>query len=299
MADEDRGGPGYLGATPAQGIDIEDLEPGSTHPEVEAIVTDEGSPAGFFEPTPPPLPEPLEGTPAFDGWVEADDFAGDGPFPVDVETAPPMGNAFAAAGPYIPRVDGRPSVASAFARSGDGIGVPGPTAALEPEAPPSPPELRLKRRRKPPVEAPGRSIPRRYPKLRGLLSNPTLVPEGSDPLPEPVPPPVPGTFIPNPPPPPPKAEPTDLDGMLALMADGLFIREGDDGATEIRVTLRDEFFAGTELRIELEDGRIKATLVPPSRDVYWQLGGEAHQLRDRLEQRGLRVAELRVLEPTA
>ena len=81
------------------------------------------------------------------------------------------------------------------------------------------------------------------------------------------------------------------------MADGLFMGSGPEGATEIRITLKDELFEGTELRISLDDGKIAATLVPPSREVYWQLGGEAHRLRDRLEERGLRVSELKVLEP--
>ena len=85
--------------------------------------------------------------------------------------------------------------------------------------------------------------------------------------------------------------------MLALMADGLLVGEGDDGSTEIRVTLRDEFFAVTELRISIQEGRISAVLVPPNRQVYWQLGGEADQLRNRLESRGLRVSELSVQEP--
>lgn len=167
---------------------------------------------------------------------------------------------------------------------------------------PRPPVDRLK------VFAPGeeeslprrRSIgppPRRYPKMRALLSNPDLVPEGSAPLPEPKPPPVPGTFIPSPPPPSPSPEPGKLDGMLALMADGLFIGEGPEGATEVRVTLKDEFFEGTELRISIEEGRLSAVLVPPTRDVYWQLGGEASRLRERLERKGLRVSELRVEEP--
>ena len=142
------------------------------------------------------------------------------------------------------------------------------------------------------------SPPRLYPKMRALLADPSLVVEGSDPLPEPLPPPVPGTFIANPPPRPPRAAAGDLDGMLSLMAEGLLIGEGPDGSTEIRISLKDEFFAGTELRIRLDDGRIAAALYPPSREVYWQLGGEAGELRARLEARGLRVQSLEVIEPS-
>lgn len=141
-------------------------------------------------------------------------------------------------------------------------------------------------------------LPRRYPRMRSLLKNPELVPEGSDPLPEPRAPPVPGTFIPRWPPLPPRPDPAELDPLLALMADGLLIGRGEGGATEVRVTLKDEFFAGTELRISVADKKVAATLVPPTREIYWQLSGEAGELRARLEARGLRVAELAVLEPT-
>ncbi|MEL6184651.1 MAG: flagellar hook-length control protein FliK [Myxococcota bacterium] len=260
----------------------DDLAPeGATQPEVQAL-DEEASDllVGFYEPTPPPLsaprdalepraPEPDE--PDLE-WVEDDD-SGDGPFPVDAQ-AQPRPNAFTSAGPWVPRSE---------------------SFTAQPA-----PEVRMERRMRARADAPPQptSHSRRYPRFRALLRHPERVPDGSEPIPEPRPPPVPGTFIPNPPPPPPRTEPTELDAMLALMADGLFIREGEDGATEVRVTLRDEYFAGTELRIGLEAGRVRATLVPPSREVYWQLSGEAHQLRDRLEQRGLRVSELSVLEPS-
>lgn len=259
----------------------DDLEPdGPTQPEVEVLSEASDLLTGFYEPTPPPrlkddLPEALEPLVTDPGeWVEAEAHDGDGPFPVDAQAPASGPNAFSSAGPWVPR-----------AETLRGTG--------------QDPEVRMERRMRARADVPPspKASPRRYPLFRARLQNPELVPEGSEAIPEPLPPPVPGTFIPRPPPPPPRTEPTELDAMLALMADGLFIREGEDGATEIRVTLRDEYFAGTELRIALEGGQIRATLVPPSREVYWQLGGEAHQLRDRLEQRGLRVSELTVVEP--
>ena len=180
-----------------------------------------------------------------------------------------------------------------------------------PRPPRQAPEIRIRRHRPPshlpdshevgsPPSPPHRKGPnpsRQYPRMRALLSNPERVPGGSRPIAPYRPPPVPGTFIPRPPPPPPRPKRTELDGLLAVMADGLLIGEGEGGASEIRVTLRDEFFAGTELRISLLEGRVSAKLIPPNREVYWQLGGEAGELRLRLEERGLRVSQLEVLEP--
>ncbi len=108
---------------------------------------------------------------------------------------------------------------------------------------------------------------------------------------------MPGSFFPAAREPLPKAEPTDLDGLLSVMAEGLLIGEGPDGGSEVRVTLKDEFFAGTELRISINEGRIFASLYPPSRDIYFQLNGQSDALRLRLEERGLRVSSLEVMAP--
>ncbi len=91
--------------------------------------------------------------------------------------------------------------------------------------------------------------------------------------------------------------PEDLDALLTTMAEGLLIGETPDGQTEVRVTLRDEFFAGTELRIAVNKGQIHATLVPPERDVYWELNANVPGLRARLESKGLKVHTLEVVEP--
>ena len=137
--------------------------------------------------------------------------------------------------------------------------------------------------------------------MRALLQNPDRVPHGSEGPQRPHAPPVPGTFFPAPKkerdPPQGSAAPADLDQMLAAMAEGLLV--GDDGAggTEVRVTLRDEFFAGTELRIQTNGGKVRAVLVPPDRSTYLELNGNIDELRARLEARGLKVEELRVAEP--
>lgn len=157
------------------------------------------------------------------------------------------------------------------------------------------------RPRAPKASGPGisESVALNYPLMLSLLAHPEEVLSGPPPPASSERPAVPGTFIPRPPPPPPQPEPTELDRMLSLMADGLLVGEDEEGGTEVRVTLKDEFFAGTELRIRLSKGQVKAVLVPPSRIIYWQLGGELHQLRDRLEARGLRVAELELSDPSS
>lgn len=148
-------------------------------------------------------------------------------------------------------------------------------------------------------EAP--SPARKYPKMRALLNNPEKVPYGSAAPAKPKPPPVPGTFIPaskkERPPPVVESAPGDLDEMLATMAEGLLIGEDATGHTEVRVTLRDEFFAGTELRITLGEDGISAILVPPDRMTYMTLNGNIDDLRLRLESRGLRVSKIKVSEP--
>ncbi len=142
---------------------------------------------------------------------------------------------------------------------------------------------------------------RRYPKMRALLQNPERVPHGSEGPKRPHAPPVPGTFFPAPrkerDPPQGSAAPADLDQMLAAMAEGLLVGDDGQGGTEVRVTLRDEFFAGTELRIQTSGGKVRAVLVPPDRSTYLELNGNIDELRARLEARGLNVEELRVAEP--
>ncbi len=142
-------------------------------------------------------------------------------------------------------------------------------------------------------------LSRHYPKMRSLLKDPDSVPYGSAPSTPEASRPVPGTFFPAVRAPKPKSGAEDLDGLLITMAEGLLVGEGPTGGTEIRVNLKDEFFAGTELRIELGDGAIKATLIPPDREIYWQLNAHIDDLEARLSGKGLRVQSIVVLEPGA
>lgn len=87
-----------------------------------------------------------------------------------------------------------------------------------------------------------------------------------------------------------------LDGMLEQMAEGLLVG-GSSDQHEMRVTLRDEFFRGTELQIMIAAEGVVARFVPPDRDTYRHLSSELHRLRAQLEERGLRVARLVVEEP--
>jgi hypothetical protein len=89
----------------------------------------------------------------------------------------------------------------------------------------------------------------------------------------------------------------DVDGMLEEMAEGLLVGGDGAGTSEIRVTLGEEFFGGTELRIQRNADGVTAILRPPDRETYRILAGELPRLRVHLEERGLRVSNLRVEEP--
>ena len=137
---------------------------------------------------------------------------------------------------------------------------------------------------------------RRYPKMLALLKDQSVVRRPGQPVPV-TPPPVPGTFFPAPREPMEQPEVSDLDQMLLTMAEGLLIGETAEGHTEVRVTLKDEFFAGTELRIVTAEGKVRAVLVPPDREVYWQLSGRLDDLKTRLSDRGLDVEAIELVDP--
>ena len=132
--------------------------------------------------------------------------------------------------------------------------------------------------------------------MLALLKDPSAIQNPARVAPEP-PPPVPGTFFPAPREPMEQPEPVDLDKMLLTMAEGLLIGETADGHTEVRVTLKDEFFAGTELRIVVIEGKVQAKLSPPDREVYWQLNASLDDLHQRLKERGLEVESVELLDP--
>jgi hypothetical protein len=85
--------------------------------------------------------------------------------------------------------------------------------------------------------------------------------------------------------------------MLEAMAEGLLVGSDGQGGSEMHVTLRDEFFRGTELRIAVEGGEVRAQLIPQDRDTYRLLSSEIHRLRASLEEKGLRIGVLEVVEP--
>lgn len=167
-----------------------------------------------------------------------------------------------------------------------------PTSVAE-----APPQTVGEMRRRAPPRPPGKAQTRHYPQMRALLQDPDSVPYGIEPPIAAGKPAVPGTFFPTPRGPDERPQAVDLDNLLLTMAEGLLIGEMPDGGTEVRVTLKDEFFAGTELRIGVGAGEVTATLVPPDRPTYWSLSGNVHELENRLSERGLRVKTLQVLEP--
>jgi hypothetical protein len=89
----------------------------------------------------------------------------------------------------------------------------------------------------------------------------------------------------------------ELDGMLEEMAQGLLVGGPGGQLSEMRVTLRDEFFRGTELIIAVAPEGVTARFLPPDRETYRNLSSELGRLRAHLEEKGLRVARLEVDEP--
>lgn len=293
-----------------------------TQPEIEAVGP---TPSGFFDDDDEVWdlsadaevsdPRPVwpgeaemawsEAPGADEDWRELEEAPlGDGPFPVDAELPPaPRATGLADMQAALQSTRGsRPELNPPRPPSSWGLGV----RTLE-GGYPGAQEVRLQRKRPPgapprptpqaPAPGPGPRNPpaRHYPEFAAFMREHGIEVE-------PVAasaPPVPGTFIPRPPPPPPRKtpEPGELDRLLGLMADGLMIGEDAEGATEIRITLRDDYFAGTELRVSVEPGGLVARLFPPNRDVYRQLASEELALRLRLEERGLKVRAVEVTAP--
>ena len=246
-----------------------------------------------------------------EAWEEAEEvLEGDGPFAVPVD-GPPASNVNPAfdlmsdAFSRPPAHSGRPGVPlSRLPRSLslDDVGI---------DAPPLEPHILTRKtppRRPGPTGAPpaaagpgdlGRRStggPRRYPQMLALLEDQSVARRPGR-VTVAAPPPVPGTFFPAPREPMEHPEPTDLDQMLLTMAEGLLIGESPDGGTEVRVTLKDEFFAGTELRISTGGGKVRAVLVPPDRHVYRELNASLDELKRRLTGRGLDVEDIELVDP--
>lgn len=257
------------------------------------------TPLSQIEVTPSFAPEPAE----IEEVEEIEEYLGDGPFASPVDSPPPTIDRFTREmQQHPPAAAGRHPPASRLTQDRT-VGVDQsirferkPAMRRATPVPAAPPRARTSGPAAP-AKPKSKKIPRRYPKMLALLSDPDHVPLGNEaPVPEPMPA-VPGTFFPAARPPRPQPAPADLDGLLATMAEGLLIGETPDGHTEVRVTLKDEFFAGTELRITLGAGSLSATLVPPDREIYWQLAGNIDALRERLTDRGLSVTEIKVADP--
>ncbi len=260
-------------------------------------------------------------TEAVEAWREADDDApdGDGPFPVAVDgpphRSPDLGPDLMAEA-FVPPVahvtPERPGIPIRRSPRILDLDPSAPTlwsdARVDPRAKVEVPEPSHRRRAAPrssardaslaAAEGPRRRVPepRRYPRMLALLKDQRVARRPGRPAPQ-APPPVPGTFFPAPREPMEQPEPTDLDQLLHTMAEGLLVGETSDGHTEVRVTLKDEFFAGTELRIVAGAGRVRAVLVPPDREVYWQLNGSLEALKRRLTDRGLDVEDIELRDP--
>lgn len=205
----------------------------------------------------------------FDPWsLDAEvDFAAGEP-PEDTDPAAPV---FGAEAPPSSSY-GLPSAAADSAL----------TLSRKPARPSRPPRARAKA---PPVD-----IAALYPKMLSLLRDPP-------PLRPPPETPVPGSFFPRAPTPPPGAPPADLDRLLSTMAEGLLIGETPEGGTELRLTLRDEFFSGTELRVASIEGKLQAELRPPDISTYYTLNAEIDALAARLRDKGLAVERLELRRP--
>ncbi|MFO0722185.1 MAG: hypothetical protein U1E65_00290 [Myxococcota bacterium] len=189
-----------------------------------------------------------------------------------------------------------PEVPIFVERSGGGSTFGAPPVFVEPRPPRSPSTTS----RRPMPREPSRSrllgAPQKpvrdYPVLRSLVDDPGRflpVHSGEDKALAPSKAPVR---------PPRREEPASrkVDGLLEEMAEGLFVG-GDGQQNEMRVTLGEDFFGGTELRISRGPDGVTAVLLPPDRDSYRLLSSELPRLRAQLEQRGLRVQKLKVEEP--
>ena|GEM_PF-6484046 len=112
-------------------------------------------------------------------------------------------------------------------------------------------------------------------------------------------PPVPGTFFPTSSKKElvPETGPPDIEGLLSTMAEGVLLGGSSDGSSHMMITLNDEYFRGTELRISIESNGVKAHLIPPDYEVYRHLSSELPRLEQRLLARGLTVNDVSVLKP--
>ncbi|MEE2902250.1 MAG: flagellar hook-length control protein FliK [Myxococcota bacterium] len=139
---------------------------------------------------------------------------------------------------------------------------------------------------------------REYPLMMSLLQDPSEIQsKGTSNISSS--PPVPGTFFPTSSKKElvPESGPPDMEGLLSTMAEGVLVGGSSDGSSHMMITLNDEYFRGTELRISIESNGVKAHLIPPDYEVYRHLSSELPRLEERLLARGLTVNEVSVLKP--
>ena len=151
---------------------------------------------------------------------------------------------------------------------------------------------------KPQEQRPNRRAKREYPMMMSLLQDPPVT-GGEQVSDVPSSPPVPGTFFPTSSKKElvPESGPPDMEGLLSTMAEGVLLGGSSDGSSHMMITLNDEYFRGTELRISMEVTGVKAHLIPPDYEVYRHLSSELPRLEQRLLARGLTVNEVSVLKP--
>lgn len=134
------------------------------------------------------------------------------------------------------------------------------------------------------------SGPRRYPNMLALLDVEVVTQRPPQPMHRRV---APVAKAPDPP----EGAPVELDRMLEIMAEGLLIGETQEGHTQVRITLKDDFFSGTELQMVSMDGWLKASLLPPDLSTYYELNARIDELKTRLVDKGLRVEDIELLRP--
>jgi hypothetical protein len=92
----------------------------------------------------------------------------------------------------------------------------------------------------------------------------------------------------------PKAEPIeDKDKLLAHAKKARIITE-PTGATAFEVTINDKVFSDLTCRIILHEGQVVAVFKASDKNACRLLEAEAGRLRNRLEAKGMKVAEVRV-----
>ncbi len=81
---------------------------------------------------------------------------------------------------------------------------------------------------------------------------------------------------------------------LETLADSGFLSANPDGTASFEIAFNDDVFSELACRISIKDGAVIATFLVGDVNTRRLLEAEAGRLRARLEQRGLRVSEVRV-----